>query len=184
VAKQTKKQKLQARKRRYERQIKKHPAGAKKRKRAKWYLKGVIQRIRSLNKKLRRRKKRQAAARKRLGNGPWAGCESWFEAILNDVARKHGIPITSAKRWATYGNPGSDHYMGNTDAFAQDYATANNRAFAQALKDALRPYGARGPVVDYGSFYIRAPDGDRFRVQIIYSTHGTGPHTHCGIAQA
>lgn len=179
---QSKKDRLQDRKRAYERRIKRHPEGSKKRKRAKAYLKGIIERLKSLNQKLRRRRKRERREKRQLGRGAWEGTQSFFDLVLDDVAREWGIAGGSEKRWATYGNPGSDHYMGVTNAYAKDYRTGSNRAFAQALKDALcKAVGQESsPVVDYGSFYIRA-SGRVFRVQIIYSTHGTGPHNHTGI---
>ena len=113
------------------------------------------------------------------GTGSWGGSKSIAINEVLPVAKRWKIPDTSRKRWATYGNPGSDHYRGNKNAFAIDFATASNYAFGAAIGKALGvPYG--GASDDYRNFTIERA-GRRFNVQIICGTHGTGPHTHVGI---
>ena len=95
------------------------------------------------------------------------------------VGKRWGIPVTSRKRSQTYGNPDSDHYIGNELAYAVDFATDSNYAFGMAIGRALGvPYN--GIESDYQNFYINRA-GYQFRVQVICSTHGSGPHCHCGI---
>lgn len=113
------------------------------------------------------------------GTGSWAGTKSIVVNEVLPVGRKWGIPTTSKKRWETFGNPSSDHYRGNKDAYAVDFATDSNFAFGVAIGKALGiPYLGVGS--DYQAFYIERA-GNTFRVQLICGTHGTGPHCHCGI---
>jgi len=116
------------------------------------------------------------------GTGSWGGAKSIIVNEVLPVGKKWGIPVTSKKRWETYGNPGSDHYRGNKDAFAADFATDSNYAFGAALGKALG-VSYSGPADDYRSFYIERA-GRNFRVQVISGTHGTGPHTHVGVKRA
>lgn len=130
-------------------------------------------------KKLKKLLKKAINARPKSGEGPWGGCQSIIEREVIPVGKKWGIPVTSRKRSQTYGNPSSDHYIGNELAYAVDFATDSNYAFGMAIGRALGvPYN--GIESDYQSFYINR-SGHQFRVQIICQTHGTGPHTHCGI---
>lgn len=127
---------------------------------------------------------RKRKARKRLLSalpGPpfWGGSARILRKEVRPVVRKHGIAKTSSKRWATYGNPSSDHYRGNLTAFADDYATANNHALADEIGREL----GIGNVGDYENNYITRR-GRRYRVQIIAGTHGTGPHLHVGVRRA
>jgi len=66
----------------------------------------------------------------------------------------------SEKRVETYGNPGSDHHVSQTNAFAIDFLLVNDYDAASA-------------------FYVKR-GGNTFRIQIIAGTHGTGPHLHVG----
>ena len=113
------------------------------------------------------------------GTGAWQGSKSIIVNEVLPVGRRWGIAVTSRKRWQTYGNPGSDHYRGNKDAYAVDFATDSNFDFGVAIGKSLGvPYGGSGS--DYNNFYITRA-GHTFRVQLICGTHGTGPHCHCGI---
>lgn len=132
--------------------------------------------------KLDRLIEKEEKRRPESGTGAWSGSKSIVQNEVMPVARRWGIGTTSAKRWATFGNPGSDHWMGNRTSYAKDFATSSNYSFGVAIGDALGvPYN--GSQDDYRAFYIiRA--GKSFRVQIICGTHGTGPHTHIGIRAA
>ena len=130
-------------------------------------------------KKIKKLLRKAINARPKSGEGPWGGCQSIIEREVIPVGKKWGIPVTSRKRSQTYGNPASDHSIGNELAYAVDFATDSNYAFGMAIGRALGvPYN--GIEDDYKSFYINRA-GHQFRVQIICQTHGTGPHTHCGI---
>lgn len=121
-------------------------------------------------KKARKRRKRYAS-----GRGLWGGSKSIIEHEVVSVLERHGVRITSRKRWLTYGNPSSDHWRGNLTAYAVDGGIAN----AHELADKIGKRLGIGPVTDFTSYPIRR--GRRnFRIQIIAATHGTGPHIHIG----
>lgn len=93
-----------------------------------------------------------------------------------------GVPITSRKRWETFGNPDSDHYKGNRNADAADGGTAENYSLGSEIKQALTN-NPQAKMVDYEEFIIeRSHTGspETYRIQIIAGTHGTGPHLHIG----
>lgn len=130
-------------------------------------------------KKLERLLRKAVNARPKSGEGPWGGCQSIIQREVIPVGKRWGIPVTSRKRSQTYGNPDSDHYIGNELAYAVDFGTDSNYAFGMAIGRALGvPYN--GIESDYQNFYINRA-GHQFRVQVICSTHGSGPHCHCGI---
>ena len=166
------KKRLQRRRRRTQKKINRLPKGTRRRKRYKFKLKGILESIREWNEVLLRRKRQ----RRHIGTGSWGGSRS-VARIGEKVIKRRGYTITSRKRWATFGNPSSDHWRGNPNAYALDAATANNRGLALEIAKA---YG-RDSVQDYQTFVYEAPNGRRFAVQIIYSTHGTGPHLHLGV---
>lgn len=124
-----------------------------------------------------RRIKRLVAKQPKLGKGPWGGSQSFFEAIVIPILDKHGVPVTSTKRWETYGNPDSDHYNGNTTAYAVDGGIGE----AYWLRDECARAVLGRAVSDYELAYFTAPNGVQFRYQAIAATHGTGPHLHQGI---
>lgn len=140
------------------------------------------------------RKKRQIARRRisrnpdvpDLGTGPWGGSESVAEATVLQEFVEHGIAPTSTKRWETFGNPGSDHYMGNTTAYAIDGAIANWQSGHAAIGQRFAQVGMplSSAPSDYELCYATAPNGARFRYQGIAATHGTGPHYHGGVRRA
>ena len=134
--------------------------------------------VKKLERLIRRVLKRKPAS----GTGSWGGSKSIIVNEVLPVGAKWSIATTSKKRWETYGNPDSDHYRGNKDAFAVDFATDSNYAFAADIGDALG-IAYDGPGDDYRSFYIERA-GHNFRVQLIAGTHGTGPHTHIGVKRA
>lgn len=104
----------------------------------------------------------------------WGGARTVTNEITGIVAGR--APITSRKRMATFGNPGSDHHVSQKHADAVDFGVAE----AHSLKNEIsRRLGGPSPLADYGSFNVRR-NGRTYRVQIIAGTHGTGPHLHCG----
>lgn len=131
--------------------------------------------ITKLNKLIKKEKNRLERKRKNA----WGGCQYIMEKYVLPVAKEWGIPVTSTKRWESFGNPSSDHFMLNRKAYATDFATTNNYNFGVAIGKALGvPYN--GASSDYASFTTTI-EGITIRVQIICGTHGTGPHTHVGL---
>lgn len=94
-----------------------------------------------------------------------------------------GVPVTSRKRWQTFGNPSSDHWKGNKDADAVDGGTfVNNDELGSAIVTALKQ--RRSEMSSFAEFEItRAHTGspETYRVQVITEEHGTGPHIHVGV---
>lgn len=117
------------------------------------------------------------------GEGPNEGSTSIIEGVVIPTYVKHGIPVTSRKRWETYGNPSSDHYYGNRDADAADGGVANafwlHAEITRKFVSEGMPLNA--PLSDYVERYCTTPNLRRFRVQCIAETHGTGPHYHSGV---
>lgn len=94
-----------------------------------------------------------------------------------------GVPVTSRKRWATFGNPSSDHWKGNKDADAVDGGTfVNNDELGSAIVTALKQ--RKSEMTAFSEFTIeRSHTGsaESYRVQVITEEHGTGPHIHIGV---
>ena len=109
------------------------------------------------------------------GEGPWGGSESVGREIERFVEERRGDVSGSEKRSETYGNPGSDHHVSQTTAFAIDFLLANDYEMAYAI---AAYFGVEWQG-DYSNFYVTR-GGHTFRIQIIAGTHGTGPHLHVG----
>ena len=122
--------------------------------------------------------KKAHQSRKASGEGPWGGSESVGREIEWFVEEKlgRGNVSGSEKREATYGNPGSDHHVSQTNAFAIDFLLVNDYDAATRIA----AYFGVDWAGDYSEFYITR-GGNTFRIQIIAGTHGTGPHLHVGI---
>lgn len=99
------------------------------------------------------------------------------------VLHAAGVPVTSRKRWLTFGNPSSDHFMGNRDADAVDGGTHNNNdELGSEVVTALK--NRRSTMSGFIEFTIeRSHTGSKetYRVQVITAPHGTGPHIHNGV---
>lgn len=130
---------------------------------------------------VKRGARRRAARRKALRTPKWSWLWGGCRGVTNEViAVVNGrVPITSRKRWATFGNPGSDHHMSQRNADAVDFGTAENYDLAREIVSKLGGSWSG----DYDSFVITRK-GKNFRVQIIAGTHGTGPHLHVGVRRA
>jgi len=119
---------------------------------------------------------KQKLARVKRDNAQWGGSRAVTNqvvAIVDGRAR-----VTSRKRRATFGNPGSDHHVSQTTADAVDFGIAE----AHWLKNEIsRKLGGPGALADYGTFNVRRRGGSTYRLQIIAGTHGTGPHLHVGV---
>jgi hypothetical protein len=106
----------------------------------------------------------------------WGGSRYFTNRVIEIVGDR--APVTSRKRVATFGNPGSDHHVSQLLADAVDFGIEN----AQDLMDEVaRKLGGPSDVVDFQSFTVRHPrTGRLYRAQLIAVTHGTGPHFHAG----
>jgi len=105
----------------------------------------------------------------------WGGVAYIIRSEVRPIVQAEGYAVTSTKRWATFGNPSSDHYRGNKLNYAEDYGAGTNYPLAQKIRSALDG----GIHVDYTDFYIERR-GHTYRFEIIAANHGTGPHLHVG----
>lgn len=122
----------------------------------------------------------------RAGGG-WGGSQGVSDRATS-IARSMGIPVTSTKRdLATTrrvgSTTGSDHYTGNTNAYAVDYGVAGSRGteLARRIADA---YGIpRSSIGTYNRHTINV-GGQRYSVQLLWQVSGHYDHVHLGIRRA
>ena len=134
-------------------------------------------------KKVVKRLKRQRDRQVRAGKG-WGGSEGVADNAKR-IAGRMGIPITSQKRTLADtirvgSSTSSDHYTGNTTAFAVDFGVAGSAGTTLARRIA-KVYGI--PTSNIGTFnfaYIRA-SGRTYRVQLLWQVSGHYDHVHLGI---
>lgn len=125
--------------------------------------------------------------RARAWNPAWGGSQGAAEWILQKASQKGSVPpISSRKRAANHylslSNPGSDHNERNTTAYAIDFATYDGAGFALRLADSIGWSNYR--TGNYESYYWNAPDGNRYRVQILWGVEGHWNHVHLGVRRA
>jgi hypothetical protein len=117
----------------------------------------------------------------------WGGSRFYTNRAIEfiDSIRSPNPAINSRKRFATFGNPGSDLHVSQIRADAVDFNLVEDHDAATKL---ARHFGWRGSGTfpDYGTFTTQRkvwPLGrvHTFRHQIIAGTHGTGPHLHHGV---
>lgn len=99
------------------------------------------------------------------------------------VLQAAGVPVTSRKRWASFGNTSSDHFLGNRDADAADGGTfSNNNVLGNQVINALRNSTGAKMSGFYEFEITRSHTGaeETYRIQVITEVHGTGPHIHTG----
>ena len=130
--------------------------------------------IRKLTKKIQAKPPASKGINETPGDPHWGGSRDVF---WNEVVPAAGVNPHSTKRTETFGNPGSDHHVSQTLAYAGDFLPSEARAIAigRALGISYSGYAD-----DYKGYYIQR-DGHTYRVQIIAANHGTGPHVHVGI---
>lgn len=131
--------------------------------------------------RIRQLKKRRRELRKDRFKMKGATAIIKYEVI--PVLHAAGVPVTSRKRWATFGNPSSDHWMGNKDADAVDGGTFSpNDELGSAIVTALK--NRKTAMSGFAEFTIaRSHTGseETYRIQVITEPHGTGPHVHSGV---
>ncbi len=116
--------------------------------------------------------------------GGWGGTKNVVNAA-KAIARQMGIPVTSEKRnlaqtIAAGSSTGSDHFTGNTNAYATDFGVAGSKgdAFARAV---AKKYGI--PTSNIGTFNrtIVNIDGKRYSLQLLWRVEGHFDHVHLGV---
>ncbi len=117
----------------------------------------------------------------RYGKG-WGGSEGVADAAKG-IAASMGVPVTCQKRDydATIrvgSNTGSDHYTGNTTAFATDFGVSGSRGDQLARAIATK-YG----IPQNTKHTIQVGDR-RYRLQLLWRVSGHYDHVHLGIRAA
>lgn len=119
--------------------------------------------------------------RRKLSNRRWGGSRFFTNRAIEHVDKIRSRPrITSRKRWGLFGNPGSDHFIGNRNADAVDFALIDDHAAATSLARHLGWRGKQAEFPDFGT-WTSTRNGRRYQHQLIAGTHGTGPHLHYGV---
>ena len=122
----------------------------------------------------------------RAGGG-WGGSQGVADRAVS-IARGMDIPVTSTKRdLATTrrvgSTTGSDHYTGNTNAYAVDLGVSGSRGteLARRIADA---YGIpRSSIGTYNRHTINV-GGQRYSVQLLWQVSGHYDHVHLGVRRA
>lgn len=115
--------------------------------------------------------------------GGWQRSEGMAKYATR-VAKRKGIPVTSRKRSSTLGNPDSDHFVGNKDAYAVDLGVAGSAGTRLAKRIAKR-YGIKNyKPGNYDGYYVKDNRGRKFRIQILWQVSGHYDHVHVGIRRA
>jgi hypothetical protein len=118
--------------------------------------------------------------RRRWRDPSWAHCRGLTNRII-DIAADIRFPnakygsvrkrawrlaiVASRKRWATFGNPASDHYKGNQTADAVDFRYFRKRIRYARMRQIMRRLGVEN-AQDYGNYTVEH-NGRLFRVQPI-----------------
>jgi murein DD-endopeptidase MepM/ murein hydrolase activator NlpD len=130
---------------------------------------------------------RTAASGDIRAGGGWGGSEGVADAA-KAIAQQMGIPVTSQKRdlAATQrvgSSTGSDHYTGNTNAFAVDLGVSGARG-DQLARAIAQKYGI--PESNIGTYnrHTINVDGQRYSVQLLWKVQGHYDHVHLGIRRA
>lgn len=113
------------------------------------------------------------------GEPHWGGAFHLFDQFITPFLNgKYGLPVTSTKRSNDSGTGNSDHWVGNTIAYATDYGTYSGDGPSRALAAAMgQPGWTPG---GYDRFDVIV-DGHRFSVQILWASDADHyNHIHVG----
>lgn len=119
--------------------------------------------------------------------GGWGGSEGVADRAKS-IAARFGAPITSQKRnladtLRVGSSTGSDHFDGNTNAYAVDFGVSGSRG-DQLARDIAAAYGI--PAGNIGTYnrHTISVDGQRYSVQLLWGVSGHHDHVHFGIHRA
>ncbi|WP_246137356.1 LysM peptidoglycan-binding domain-containing protein [Myxococcus llanfairpwllgwyngyllgogerychwyrndrobwllllantysiliogogogochensis] len=119
----------------------------------------------------------------KAGKG-WGGSEGVADAG-KAIARTLGIPVTSEKRNAQQtqsagSSTRSDHYTGNTNAYAVDFGVRGAKG-DQLARQLAQKYGI--PESNIGTFnkHTIEVDGKKYSVQLLWKVPDHYDHVHLGI---
>jgi len=116
--------------------------------------------------------------------GGWGGSQRVAEKA-RAVAASLGIPVTSEKRTLADtvrvgSSTASDHYTGNTMAFALDFGVAGSRGDQLALRLA-EAYGIPPSHIGTHKGHVIREGAASFRLQLLWRVAGHFDHVHLGI---
>lgn len=119
--------------------------------------------------------------------GGWGGSEG-VARTAKRIAANMGIPVTSQKRnladtIRVGSSTASDHYTGNTTAFAVDFGVSGSRGDALA-RNICKAYGIPTSAIGTFNNYYKVIDGVRYRIQLLWRVSGHFDHVHVGIRRA
>ncbi|HYH97945.1 LysM domain-containing protein [Hyalangium sp.] len=117
----------------------------------------------------------------------WGGSEGVADAA-KAIARDLGVPVTSQKRnladtQRVGSSTGSDHFTGNSNAFAVDLGVSGKKGdeLARAI---AKKYGIpEGNIGTYNRHIINV-DGKKYSLQLLWKVQGHFDHVHLGIRRA
>ncbi|MCY1073807.1 peptidoglycan-binding domain-containing protein [Archangium lansingense] len=114
----------------------------------------------------------------------WGGSEGVADAA-KAIARDLGIPVTSEKRnledtRRVGSTTGSDHYTGNTNAFATDFGVTGQRG-DQLAGAIAKKYGIPASNIGTPDRHIINVDGKKYSLQLLWNVKGHYNHVHLGI---
>ncbi len=119
--------------------------------------------------------------------GGWGGSERVADTAVS-IARSMGIGVSSTKRnladtHRVGSTTGSDHYTGNTSAYAVDLPArgATGLDLARRIADA---YGIPRSNIGTYNHHTVTIDGQRYRLQLLWNVSGHYDHVHLGIRRA
>lgn len=126
---------------------------------------------------------RRGTRRRARSDRFWAGSRYFTNRAIEhiDAIKDPNPAVTSRKRLTAFGNPSSDHWVANVTADAVDFGLVNDQRAATRVAKALG-WAGTGEFPSFGRFWRKHPtNGQWYRIQIIWTTHGTGPHLHVGV---
>jgi hypothetical protein len=117
----------------------------------------------------------------------WGGSEGVADAAKG-IAASMGVPVTSEKRDLAKtievgSSTKSDHYTGNTTAFATDFGVSGPRGDELARAIATK-YGIPQSAIGTYNRYTIQVDDRRYSLQLLWKVEGHYDHVHLGIRLA
>lgn len=127
----------------------------------------------------------RAKLRRRASNRLWGGSRFFTNRAI-DIAKRHGVPVTSRKRppfhYLSRRNPGSDHNASNLTADAVDLGTLTGEGLAYAIAREFG-LGEKYSTGNFYSYYVRH-NGRLYRIQILWGVADHYNHVHVGVRRA
>ena len=116
--------------------------------------------------------------------GNWGGSQDVANAAKR-IAAAMGIPVTSQKRnladtIRVGSNTASDHYTGNTTAFAVDFGVSGARG-TQLARAIAKEYDIPQGNIGTSKGHIYSVNGAKYRLMLLWRVKGHFDHVHLGV---